>query len=88
MTAQREIELTPAMAKEYDDVLAERRALMEASELIARQFTEKLRANNDRLTACYTKAAAKFGLDLNTQAYEYDTEAKVLFLTQQRFSRG
>lgn len=88
MSAQMEVTLTVALADAFETALAERRALLEASEIIARQFTEKLEANNKRITAAYAKAAAKHGLDLATCAYEYDASTKSLYLTGQRYGRS
>lgn len=75
---QREIELSPEDALQFDGALSERRALMEASELIARQYAQKLEENNKRLGVCYEQAAAKHGIDLQTCQYEFRVDRLVL----------
>lgn len=75
---QREVELSQEDTLKFDAALSERRALMEAAELIARQYAMKIEENNKRLSVCYEQAAAKHGLDLQTCQYEFRVDRLVL----------
>lgn len=85
MTATLSVQLTAEEGQAFEQATARRRAIMEAADIMARQFSDKVEASNAAINACYQSAGAKYKLDLSKCGYEYDQETKTLVLRAVRY---
>ena len=79
------VQLTAEEGKNFDAANAQRRAVGEAAEIIARSFSQKIEVANAAINSCYKQAASKYGLDLEKCGYEYNQKTKTLVLRAVRY---
>lgn len=79
------VQLTAEEGLAFEQATARRRAILEAADVLARQFADKVEASNAAINACYQQAGAKYSLNLARCGYEYDQDTKTLVLRAVRY---
>ncbi len=85
MTPKPIVQLTAEEGVQFEQATARRQALLEAADIMARQFAERVEASNQMIKLCYGQAGTKYGLDLARCGYEYDQDTKTLVLRAVRY---
>ena len=79
------IKLDDDLALQFNVNQARRRALLEAADVIARQFASQIEESNHAVQQTYAQAAEKYGIDLARCGYEFDGDTGELVLKAVRY---
>ena len=85
MTFPDRVKLDEDLALQFKVSVGRRRALLEAADIMARQFADKVEEANNAITSAYSQSAEKYGLDLARCGYEFDQDTSELVLKAVRY---